>query len=333
MKRTMNDEIHGREVSVRGKRIKLATGNKWKCYNGDSILVVKDVPDDSIGYQIMSPPFPEVYTYSDSPFDMGNNNYEEFWHHWGMLIPEQLRVSAPGRLCTIHAWDLPILKRDAGYTGLRDFPGEIIRHFVAAGWIFHARQTIWKDPVVENARTHSLGHGNLLKDSAKSRLGICDYLLTFQKPGENQDPIAHSRLDLPVWRWQKWASGCLSQNDLTPQELRWLREVPEWMSAPIWYDIAPGDTLQKTTAREEQDEKHICPLQLTAIRRAILMWSRPGDVVASWFGGIGSEGFVAVKEERQALLVELKESYWKMAVSNLKRAETFKQQLTLADLK
>lgn len=304
-------------------------GDGWTFYHGDSVHVIKGIETDSVGYQVMSTPFPEVYTYSDSPYDFGNCTTEEFSEQMKFLAPEMLRVSMPGRICTLHCMDLPILKQRAGYAALDDFPGELIRIMKAAGWRYFARRMIWKDPVIENARVHSLGHGNLLKDSAKSRVGLPDYLISFKKPGTNPRPVEHTAAEFPVRQWQLWASPAVTLEELTPEERATVLDPPEWMRAPVWYDIAQGDTLQKTSARAEKDEKHICPLQLTAIDRCIEMYSAPGDLVASWFAGIGSEGFVAVKKDRRALLVELKESYWRQGVRNLQQAEQFRDQLHL----
>jgi len=329
MEKSMKNEIHGQAQATRFPSAKHTAGDGWSFTHGDSVDAIKNHATDSIGYQIMSPPFPDIYAYSDDVRDMGNATWNQFWQQMDFLIPEMLRVSMPGRLATFHCMDLPILKSQAGYVGLRDFPGEIIRRFEAAGWRYFARHMIWKDPVVENARTHSLGHGNLLKDSSKSRAGLPDYLVTFQKTGDNPEPIGHERSAFPVEQLQRWASPSWSERDLTPAELRDYQSPPEWMLAPIWYDIRQSDTLQKESARAEKDEKHICPLQLTAIKRCLTMWSAPGDTVASWFAGIGSEGFMAVKMGRKAVLCELKESYFAQGVRNLRAAEGFKDQMSL----
>jgi hypothetical protein len=307
----------------------VARGEGWEYHHGDSVEVSKGIASNSVGYQVMSSPFPEVYTYSNSPRDMGNCDHRQFIENFAFLAPEMLRVSIPGRLATLHCMDLPILKSKAGYIGLFDFPGALIKVMEEAGWRYFARRMIWKDPVIENARTHSLGHGNLLKDSAKSRAGLPDYLLTFQKPGDNPEPVEHSARDFPVAQWQLWASPAYTNHELTPPEATQMADPPSWMLAPVWYDIAQGDTLQKQSARESKDEKHICPLQLIVIDRCIEMWSNPGDLVASWFAGIGSEGFVAVKKSRRALLVELKKSYWEQGCRNMESASQFKDQRLL----
>ncbi len=329
MRKAMERELKGSEPVVSPAPSQTASGDGWTFHYGDSVEKIREIDECSVGYQLMSPPFPDVYAYSDSLRDLGNADWPTFWAMIDHLIPEMLRVSMPGRLATFHCMDIPIQKGQEGYVGLRDFPGEIIRRFEAAGWRYFARRMIWKDPVVENARTHSLGHGNLLKDSAKSRAGLPDYLVTFQKPGENPEPIAHDRAEFSVEQWQKWASPSWTDRELTAQERQDIAKPPEWMLAPVWYDIRQSDTLQKESARIEKDEKHICPLQLTVISRCLTMWSNSGDLVATWFGGIGSEGFVAVKMGRRALLVELKESYWRQGVRNMQQAAQFKDQRTL----
>lgn len=330
MGKSMRRELEeGRRAVPRRPREK-AEGEGWVSHHDDSVEMIQETEDDSVGYQVMSPPFPDVYAYSDNVRDMGNADWGAFWEQMDYLIPEMLRVSMPGRLATFHCMDIPIQKAKDGYVGLRDFPGEIIRRFTAAGWIFFARRTIWKDPVVENARSHSLGHGNLLKDSTKSRAGLPDYLVTFLKPGANEAPVGHERETFPVEQWQKWASSAWSNGQgLTAEEEARIAEPPEWMTAPVWFDIRQSDTLQRESAREEKDEKHICPLQLTVIERCLTMWSAPGDLIASWFSGIGSEGYVAVRMGRKALLCELKKSYWEQGVRNMRTAERFKLQETL----
>lgn len=329
MGKTMQEELHHESHQIPESPLIKQSGSNWDFFFGDSCELIKQQEDNSVHFQIMSPPFPELYTYSDSPRDIGNSDWQTFWDHWNFMIPEMLRVALPGRLCSIHCMEIPIKKQEYGYIGLRDFPGEIIRAFVNAGWIFFDRRTIWKDPIVENARSHSMGHGNLLKDSTKSRTGLCDYMLTFLKPGENKIPVLQDDRNFPVLQWQKWASGAYTQREAHGHEIEWLKEPPDWMRSLVWYDIRQSETLQKDSAREERDEKHICPLQLTAIRRFILMYSNPGELVASWFGGIGSEGYVAVKEGRRALLCELKKSYWQQGIKNLEAAENFAAQTSL----
>jgi hypothetical protein len=270
-------------------------GEGWKIVLGDCVDAAREIPDNSIHYSIYSPPFESLYTYSNSPRDMGNSATSvQFWEHYKFLIAEQFRALMPGRLVSIHCMNLPTSKVRNGYIGLRDFRGEIIRAFEAAGFIYHSEVCIWKDPVTAMQRTKALGllHKTIRKDSSMSRQGIADYLVTMRKPGLNTEYIAHTPEEFPVQLWQNYAS-------------------------PVWMDINPSDTLQYRSAREHDDERHICPLQLDVIRRGIHLWSNPGDVVWSPFAGIGSEGFVALQMQRKFLGSELKESYWRQARKNL----------------
>jgi len=276
-----------------------AEGKHWTLWQGDSAEVLRGVPDSSVGFSVYSPPFASLYTYSNSDRDMGNcRTHAEFHEHFAFLMPEMLRVTKPGRNMSVHCMDLPTSKARDGQIGLSDFPGELIRAAQKAGWIWHSKVTIWKDPVTAMQRTKALGllHKQILKDSCMSRMGIPDYVLTFRKPGVNVEPVGHTRDQFPVDLWQKWAS-------------------------PIWSDIDPSDTIQHRSAREEEDERHICPLQLEVIRRCVRLWSNPGDTVLSPFAGIASEGVVAVEEARRFVGVELKRSYFEQAARNLAAAE------------
>lgn len=284
------------------------SGADWTMHNGDCIEVVRRLPSQSVDYTIFSPPFASLYTYSDSMRDMGNcADHDAFYEHFSYLVPELLRVTKPGRLLSFHCMNLPTSKSRDGVIGLTDFRGILIKAFQAAGWIFHSEVCIWKDPVTAMQRTHAIGllYKQLRKDSCMSRQGIPDYLVTMRAPGENTSPVSHVAEDFSVEQWQQWAS-------------------------PVWMDINPSDTLQKRSAREEADERHICPLQLEVIRRGVLLWSNPGDVVLSPFGGIGSEGYVSLQEGRQFLGVELKKSYWEQACRNLEAiSKGTKKQLSL----
>jgi DNA modification methylase len=276
-----------------------ANGDCWELHLGDCVDVTSELDDDSIDYSVFSPPFASLYTYSNSIRDMGNcSGSDQFLAHFKFLADELFRVVKPGRLVSVHCMDLPTSKTRHGHIGLQDFRGDIIRLFELAGFYFHSNVTIWKDPVLQMQRTKALGllHRQLKKDSCMSRQGISDYLVTFRKPGENAEPVSHTGESFPVSRWQKWAS-------------------------PIWTDINPSDTLQFRSAREHKDEKHIAPLQLEVIRRAIYLWSNPGDLVYSPFAGIGSEGFVALQSGRRFVGAELKESYWRQAKLNLSTAK------------
>lgn len=264
-------------------------------YHGDCIDVLRGLPDHSIHYTIFSPPFASLYTYSASPRDMGNcRDDADFLEHFRYLIPELLRVTMPGRLLSFHCMLIPSSKSRDGMIGLRDFRGELIRAFVECGWIHHSEVAIWKDPVTAMQRTKALGllHKQLKKDSCMSRQGIPDYLVTMRAPGDNPERVTHTNESFPVQVWQKYAS-------------------------PIWMDINPSDTLQFRSAREDNDERHICPLQLDVIRRALRLWTNPGDIVLSPFAGIGSEGYVALQEDRRFVGAELKLSYYEQASRNL----------------
>lgn len=282
-------------------------GDGWTIHLGDCVETIRNVEDDSVGFTVFSPPFASLYTYSASERDMGNcADDEEFQAHFAYLVRELYRVTKPGRLLSFHCMNLPTSKARDGYIGIRDFRGELIRAFADAGWIYHSEVTIWKDPVTAMQRTKALGllHKQLKKDSCMSRQGIPDYLVTMRKPGDNPDPVTHTNQTFPVQEWQGYAS-------------------------PVWMDINPSDTLQHRSAREEEDERHICPLQLDVIRRALRLWSRPDDLVLSPFAGIGSEGYVALQEGRQFVGLELKRSYYKQACANLATAAASGKQASL----
>ena len=269
---------------------------RFAAYHGDCVEVMRGLPEKSVDYCIFSPPFASLYTYSNSPRDMGNvRNDTEFFHHFGFAIDELARVMKQGRNVSFHCMLMPTSKERDGYIGLRDFRGDLIREFQKRGFIFHAEVVIWKDPVTAMQRTKALGllHKTVRENAAMSRMGIPDYLVTMRAPGEAPDRVKHDPKDYPVSRWQQIAS-------------------------PVWMDINPSDTLQHRSAREHEDERHVCPLQLEVIRRGIELWTNPGDVVLSPFGGIGSESVVALELGRHAVTAELKASYYKQLVNNLK---------------
>jgi DNA modification methylase len=265
-------------------------------YLGDCVQVMPEIDSNSIGLSIFSPPFAQLYTYSDELEDMGNSkDYNEFLFAFNYLVSELYRVMMPGRNVCVHCMDLPIQKGKEGYIGLRDFSGMIRDTFDKVGFIYHSKITIWKDPVIEMQRTKALGllHKQVKKDSAMSRVGLPDYLLVFRKDGEHNNPI---HCDIDVDTWQKYAS-------------------------PVWYDINYSDTLNAAEARDEKDEKHICPLQLQTIERCIHLWSNAGDTILTPFMGIGSEVYQAVKMKRKGIGIELKKSYYDVAVKNIKLIE------------
>jgi DNA modification methylase len=281
--------------------------DRYTAIHGDCVEALKGLPDACIGYSIFSPPFASLYTYSNSPRDMGNvRNDEEFFAHFDYLVAELRRVMMPGRDISFHCMDMPASKERDGYIGLKDFPGELLRAFQRHGFIFHSKVTIWKDPVTAMQRTKALGllHKSVRENAAMCRQGIPDYLITVRTPGEQVQRVTHT--DYPVEQWQKVAS-------------------------PVWMDINPSDTLQYRSAREHDDERHICPLQLEVIRRGIQLWTNPGDIVLSPFMGIGSEGFVALELSRKFVGVELKKSYYEQATRNLDMATREQAQDLFAD--
>lgn len=273
-------------------------GAGWEMLLGDCVETVKNIPSDTIHYSIFSPPFSSLYTYSNSDRDMGNSrSMAEFQEHFQFLVKELYRVLMPGRLVSFHCMNLPTSKVNQGYIGIRDFRGELIKAFQSEGFIYHSEVCIWKDPVTAMQRTKALGllHKQIKKDSCMSRQGIADYLVTMRKPGDNPERVTHTNESFPVDLWQNYAS-------------------------PVWMDINPNNTLQFRSARDNNDERHICPLQLEVIERAMRLWTNPGDTVLSPFAGIGSEGYISLMEGRKFIGVELKESYFKAAVNNLELA-------------
>jgi len=288
-------------------------GKNWTMYNGDSCEVLQGLPDNSIGYSCFSPPFSSLYTYSNSDRDMGNcKSDNDFYKHFKFIATELLRVIKPGRLVSIHCMLIPAMKERDGYIGLKDFRGDIIRLFQDTGFIFHGEVTIWKDPLLEAVRTKALGlmHKQLCKDSSRCRQGLPDYVVTMRKPGENKDLISHENGMITYAGSDDVKKGVYSH------------EVWRKYASPVWMDIRQTNTLNKNGAREEKDERHVCPLQLDTIERCLVLWSKPGDIVLSPFAGIGSEGYQAVKMDRKFIGIELKESYYKCAVKNLKIIET-----------
>lgn len=278
-----------------------ASGQGWTLYQGDSAEVIRGLPDASVGLSVYSPPFSNLYTYSDSERDMGNCvDDAQFLEHYGFLAGEILRITRPGRLCAVHCKDLVDYKGRDGRAGLRDFPGELIRLHEAKGWKYHSRVTVWKDPVVEMQRTkaHGLLYKQLRTDSTFSRQGLAEYVLVFRKwaeDGAETEPVTHTAATFPLSQWQEWAS-------------------------PVWMDIDQTDVLNVRQARDDADEKHMCPLQLDLIERCVRLWSNAGDVVFSPFAGIGSEGVESLKAGRRFVGCELKESYWRHACQYLRGA-------------
>lgn len=275
------------------------TGKHFTAIHGDSAHALSDLPSESIHFSVYSPPFVDLFVYSDSAADLGNcSSDEQFYEQYRHIIREVLRVTKPGRLSAVHCTDLPTRKFRDGHIGIKAFSDAIREAHEAEGWIYHCRVTVWRDPVVEMQRTKALGllYKQLCKDSAMSRVGLADYVLVFRKPGDNPEPVGKDRNEFPVDQWQQWAS-------------------------PVWMDIKQTNVLNGKAARENDDERHVCPLQLDLIERAVRLWSNPGDVVLSPFMGIGSEGWASLKAKRKFVGCELKESYWRQAVRNLTDAE------------
>lgn len=301
--------------------------DSYAIYNGDAVEVCAGLPDNSVDFTIYSPPFASLYTYSNSDRDMGNVKDDgEFFEQFGFLVADLYRTLKPGRLMAVHCMNLPTSKQNDGFIGIKDFRGDLIRSFRDAGFIYHSEVCIWKDPVVAMQRTKALGllHKTIKKDSSMSRQGIPDYLVVMRKPGENENPIAgeftHYVGDNPPTGFKGY------QYD----DGRWYfvpgaegTSIDVWQkyASPVWDDINQTNTLNFREGRDSDDERHICPLQLDVIERALQLWSNPGDVVLTPFLGIGSEAYVAVKMGRKAIGVELKESYFKLATRNMMNAE------------
>lgn len=308
--------------------------DRYAMYNGDCVEVLKGITDNSIHYSIFSPPFASLYTYSNSDRDMGNSASDnEFYEHFKFLLSELYRVTMPGRLLSFHCMDLPMMKSRDGVIGLKDFPGELIKMFTDAGFIYHSKVTIWKDPLVEATRTKALGllHKQICKDSSMCRQGLPDYLVTMRKPGENPELIAHPE-GFESYIGEDEPEGAKierPQPDAEKYEKKEkYNEVPVYShqvwrkyASPVWMDIRQSNTLNGKSAREEQDERHICPLQLDVIARGINLWTNENDIVLDPFAGIGSSNYVALKMGRRTIGVELKGNYYNLALENVEKAD------------
>ena len=300
MSDSMKKEIFGSEQEKMDYVRQVTETANWTIHNADCIDLSKEIPDESIDFTIYSPPFESLFTYSNSDRDMGNNkSTEAFQLHYQFLIEQNYRMMKSGRLVAVHCMNLTTSKANDGFIGIRDFRGDIIRAHQKAGFIYHSEVCIWKDPVVAMQRTKALGllHKTIKKDSSMSRQGLADYLVIFRKTGQNEKPISHTAEEFPVQMWQRYAS-------------------------PVWFDIDQSRTLNFRDAREDDDVKHICPLQLDVIERAMDLWTAPDDLVFSPFTGVGSEGFTAVKMGRRFIGSELKPSYYEQAVKNMAQAKS-----------
>jgi hypothetical protein len=294
MKDIMNHELSGQQNIVDEYREDTHEGDGFTVHLGDCVKWTRRMADNSIDYSVFSPPFADLFVYSNSDHDMGNcRDDAEFVAQLRYLIGELFRIIKPGRNVSFHCMNLPTTKMRQGFIGLRDFRGDLIRAFQDAGFIYHSEVCIWKDPVVAMQRTKALGllHKTIRENASMSRMGLPDYVVTMRKPGDAEPRVTHGD-DLPVMMWQKYAS-------------------------PIWSDIDQGRTLNKLPARDENDEKHMCPLQLDVIERCIHLWTNRGDLIFSPFTGIGSEGYCAVKMGRRFVGTELKPQYWELAVENI----------------
>lgn len=296
--------------------LKQETGEDWTMINGDCVEVSMSLPDESIGLSVFSPPYLSLYTYSNSPRDMGNTrNDEDFMEGFSFLIKELLRITKPGRVVAVDCMNVPMMKERDGHIGLKDFRGWIVQRFVDAGFIFHSEHCMWKDPLIEATRTKALGlmHKQLCKDSVMCRSGLPQYIIAFRKPGDNKEPIPHQNGLDSFYGENPPETGNLSHE-------RWRR-----YASPVWMDINFNNTLNFRAARQEEDERHICPMSLDAIARCVTLWSNPGDVIYSPFAGVGSEGYQSVKMDRKFIGVELKKGYFNQAVKNLSSVTKAKQ--------
>lgn len=315
-----------------------ASGDNWHLYNGDCCEVLKGLPENSVDMVIHSPPFSSLYIYSDSENDMGNcSSDEEFFKHYQFCIEELFRVTVPGRVCAVHCKDLPKYANVWGTTGLIDFPGACIQEFESAGWVFHSRITIWKCPVTERERTNNNGllHKTVKRDTSQVRQGMADYLLVFRKPPADGTLMSAKPVVRPKG-FARYYGEAGSSNDSHPS--KYCRKTSSadpsidiWRryAEPVWWDISQTNVLNFKLATLDQDEKHICPLQLDLIERAIDIWSNPGDVVLSPFSGVGSEGVGAIRTGRKFVGIELKQSYYEAAIKFLESEEAKVSEPTL----
>lgn len=298
-----------------------SVGDGYALYHGDCVDILKGIPSDSIDFSVFSPPFASLYTYSASPRDFGNaSSYAEFWEQYAFLAAEQFRTLKPGRLLAAHCMQLTTTKGRDGFISVVDFRGDLTRAYQRAGLLFHSEVCIWKDPVnaMQRTKANRLLYMQLKKDSTKSGQGFADYLIIMGKPGDNAEPVTKDPTTFPVEMWQRYASPVwATMRDTDPEGFAVCTD--EQTDDPT-SGIDPGDTLQFRSAREHEDERHICPLQLAVSRRAIRLWSNQGDTVLSPFAGIGSEGYVAIQEGRRFIGAELKASYYKQAARNLSSA-------------
>ena len=308
-------------MAVRNQKM----ADDYVLYEGDCCEVLPDLPDASVGFSVFSPPFADLYSYTDQTEDMSNvKSYKDFFDHFEFLVKELMRLIMPGRVVAVHCMDLMMFKRDGNEIGLRDFSGDLLRCFQDHGFIYHSRHCVWKDPLIAATRTKAIGlaHKQIVKDSAICRTGLPDYILAVRKPGENPNPIRHPK---------GFTQYCGSRS--VPHDLdKWIdsdepriNKRSHWIwqqyASPVWFDIRQSRVLPFREAKDEDDTKHICPLQLGVIRRLVKLYTNPGEVVFSPFAGIGSEGYESIKLGRRFYGCEIKPEYIKAAKANMKRAE------------
>lgn len=310
-------------VIVKTETPKEIVTDRYAIYRGDCCKVIRSIPDDSIGFVVYSPPFADLYSYSDDDRDMGNcRSYDDFFVHYSYLVEQLLRVTMPGRIVAVHCMDLPTHKSKGEEIGIRDFPGDLVKCHEENGWIYHSRVCIWKDPLVAATRSKALGlaHKQIVKDSSMCRMGLADYILAFRKPGENPKPINHptglteyhGARDVPT-KFDRFVGyeGVQKKN----KRSHWIWQQ---YASPVWFDIRQTKVLPFRQARDEDDQKHVCPLQLDVIERCLVLWSAEDDKVLTPFMGVGSEVYGAVKNGRKGVGIELKPRYFRQAARNLK---------------
>lgn len=318
------------------KTVNQIVNDKYAIYEGDACELIRAIPGESVHFGIHSPPFEGLYKFSNSDRDISNNEGGDFWAHYGFLISELLRVTKPGRIHSVHCMQLPTSKTRHGYIGMRDFRGEIIRAYEDAGWIFHSEVCIWKDPVIAQQRTKSIRllHKQIEKDSAMSGMGLADYVVSFRKPGDNEDAISgklkmwsgDDSLDVSREAYKRHCANPpenFNGEEWKPWPFEQWRSILIWQryASPVWTDINQTRTLQYRSGRDSKDEQHISPLQLDVIERCIDLWSLPGETVLTPFLGIGSEVYCAVERGRKGIGFELKPSYFRQAVKNIASLE------------
>ena len=305
-------------------KIQTVKKKNYTMHLGDSVELIKKIKTDSIHYSIFSPPFESLFTYTNSNRDMGNcKNREEFKDHFQFLIKELYRIIMPGRLLSFHCMNLTTTLNRDGYIGLTDFRGQLIQMFINAGFIFHSEVCIWKDPLIQAVRTKvlSLAHKQISKDASRCAMGLPDYVITMRKKGNNPEPVSKGR-GFEYYIGGQKEPNALKENN--PRTNKYSHKVWQRYASPVWFDINQTNTLNTVMAKEKEDERHICPLQLDVIRRCLELWTNKEDIVFSPFAGIGSEGYVSLEMQRRFIGIELKKSYFDCAIKNLNSTKVSK---------